>query len=293
MRSRIPGTIACAVSLLALTGCALPPARSSHDRAASQGVVIGTVTIGARADSLAYVYVDAPAAVPAEAQSHDDSGRTRVVLTNKPLSAADLARLREATWPGNDRVRGVLIDIGADSKWETQFIEPSGLTGTYGFTSSGGKAGVADGRVRGRIAVSNQNEAGVRAMRVSFDAATGAGSALDADRARALAGRWRIAHWIGAKGQVHSGDFEFARQQGKTVARARIATAGTSYVADELFEVDANGEAVQLFGVVDPDARWVADELTLTLDSTRNKLSGTVRDTGGDTTYEVQLERVR
>lgn len=272
-------------SLLTLAGCASQSARTTQDAPAPHGVAIGTVTLGDKAEPLTYVYVRAP-------EAKHESDKTRVVLTNKPLSAKDLAELQAGTWTGGDRIRGALVDFGADAEWDAQFIEPSGLTGRYGITSSGGKVGAADGRVWGRIAVSNQNESGMRSLRASFNAALDGESASDASSARALAGTWRIARWIGDKGQVHSGDLVFTKTSGGIVARARIATAGTSYVADELFEVEPSATSVRLFGVVDPDAHWVADDIVLALDATGNQLSGRAKDVGGETTEDVQFVRV-
>ena len=266
----------------ALAACATPP--GVHRRTAqavTQGVVIGTVTFDGKTEALRYVYVPVRPVANPDGDAIPNAPATRVVLTSRPLDGDALAAIAADHWNGDARIRGAVVDIASDSRWEAKFLSMAGFDGTYGITSSGGTATVTDGRVRGRIALSNQNERGIRELKVSFNAGVTSAERTTRESA-ALIGRWHIADWTQSNnGHRHTGDFDIERNEDGVVAQARIHTDGADYIAEEAFDVRFDGDAVHLFGVVDPEARWTADAMTLRFDGRKGELAGDAVDDGG------------
>ena len=55
----------------------------------------------------------------------------------------------------------------------------------------------------------------------------------------------------------------------------------TAHAVTQGVVIGFDGDAVHLFGVVDPEARWTADAMTLRFDERKGELAGDVVDDGG------------
>lgn len=255
-----------------LTSCTISP--PSHDRGGdSQGIVKGSLTVNGKAEELRYVYARQ---LPLE---EGTAAHTRVVLSEGALTDEVFGQIASDHW-GGGAVGGVVVDIGTDSKWNARFMTAFGLQDTYGFTSSGGDVKVESGRARGRIALSNQSDTGIRAFRVSFNVPLEARQVdLTKNQQKQLMDRWRIDDWRGSKGEKYVGEMEFVRRGKRLIANATIRYEKNEPIT-ETFDVVTDGDRVKLFGIVDPDARWIADNLDLKLDG--DVLSGVGIDDQGN-----------
>ena len=271
-----------------LAGCASTPPRLQSADDELHGVVIGTYSIGGKSKQFEYVYAQATSGDKAES-----AGTTRVVLAARALSSGTLSQIFADAWTGEPAAEGIVVDIGADSSWEARFMTRDGLHDTFGITSSGGEAVIEGDRARGRIALSNQSDAGLRVFRASFNAGLHATepSAPSIALAASLAGVWRIEAWKTEDGHAYGGEIDIVR-----VGRNRLrGHAIIRYDADgtrieETFDGFVDGEVVRMFGVVDPDAKWIADSLVLRMEGAA--LSGESRDEIGKAAA-VRLRKAR
>jgi hypothetical protein len=245
-----------------LSACATAPTLALDGD--SNGVVVGSLSTDGKAEPLKHVYARR---LP---QKDDGTIPIRVILSPEMLTRQVLDQISRDAWAGGE-AKGFVIDIGADSKWSARFMTSWGLQDTFGFTSSGGEAKVDEGRARGRIALSNQGDAGIRAFRVSFDIPVEISDVETNSAVKELAGHWRIDTWTATNGDKYDGDLEIFRRGRGMIGTAMIRSDKYGVVT-ESFDVSVEGNFLRLYGVVDPDAHWIAD--TFTLEAQPDKLTG-------------------
>lgn len=287
---------------------------------APTGVVAGTLTIDGKTTSLKYVYAREHAATRVDIDRLDlrhgetlEKNVISVLLSNQSLSSqlvnditGDSARI-----PSN--LIGVLltIDPSRSYHWESQFLANSERISFFGYTTTGGEApSVEAGRVKAKLALTNQDAIHQRAFLFSFDAplsrdwsaweqgllstfdGSGCGSArLFDEYKKAMPGRWVTESWRGESGFLTGGMLTVHEQVGgaQFLGTFHFVVDEVKLVVDEEVVIDCVESKIHVRGAVVPETRWAAD--TLVFDLQKNRLVGTGKDEAGRS-MQVVLKKI-
>jgi hypothetical protein len=303
---------------LMLAACSVSPMRTSIS--APTGVVAGSVTIDGTATRLRYVYARGHAASHVDIERlglhHGETienGVISVLLSNTPVSA-ELANDivgDAATIPAN--LIGILmtIDPSRENHWESQFLVNSERVSLFGYTTTGGEHPVVeDGRIKAKLALTNQDAIHRRTFLFAFDSPllwvgedwdadvlaydqAPCGSALYFDAyKKAMPGRWATESWHGESGIPTNGMLTVNEKVGEEQFLGTFHFIVESETAefDEEVVIECLDSRIHIRGAVVPETRWAADTMDFDLDGSR--LVGTGKDEAGRS-LKVVLKKIR
>lgn len=314
------------VSQLLLAGLVLISSACSTNavkkvNSAATGVVAGTLTIDGTSTRLQYVYALEHVASRVDLDRlglrHGETIEKdviNVVLVNQPLTAEIVNDIvgDKPQIPAN--LIGLLftIDPTRDYHWESQFLVNAGRVSLFGYTSSGGDAPrVEEGRIKAKLALTNQDAVHQRAFLLSFDAPlsiegsaweqgllTDYGSAscgserfMD-EYKKKIPGRWATESWHGESGMMTGGTLDVHQEVGEKqfLGTFHFVVNELKLAIDEEVVIDCVDSKVHVRGAVIPETRWAAD--TLVFDLQANRLVGTGTDEVGRS-MQVVLKKIR
>lgn len=284
----------CRAVLMALLALSVQPLA----RAETNGVVVGTLTIGGEVTKLRHVFAQRREARPADATRFElkdgeglRAGVIDLIATNEPLSDAAMADLIEQRYQGS-RIRGVwlLLDPSNAHSLRSFFLLATGaLPSAMGtaMSSSEGSAQVEHGKLTGKLAGRIQEVSTLKTYEVLFDTPLEARPfEVDPNRqtlaTEAMPGSWTIERWWAENGSATQGTLVI--DEGGTTGTFRFLLAD-GQVFEEAVTITRQGTQLRLEGRVPEGARWNPD--TLDLDLRGDLLIGKNQDTGGVTASVV------
>lgn len=287
---------------------------------APTGVVAGTLTIDGKPTSLRYVYTREHAARKVDIDRlglrHGetiDSNVISVILSNEPISGELIDGIADDTAKVPASLIGIFLTIDPSRAyhWESQFLVNSERISLFGYTTTGGDSPrIDDGRIRAKLALTNQDAIHQRAFLIAFDsplslegtawtpgfvgtsyAASCGAASLFEEYKKAMPGRWVAESWpeqngISTKatltvheevgGEQFLGTFHFVVSDGRPDIEEQVS-------------IDCVDSKVHIRGAVIPQTPWAADSFVLELHG-KNRLVGTGRDEVGRT-MQVALKK--
>jgi hypothetical protein len=287
---------------------------------APTGVVAGSITLDGKPTSLGYVYARGHAARRVDIERlglHNgetiENGVISVLLSNTPVPSERVNDIVGDTTTIPPNLIGVLltIDPSREYHWESQFLVDSERISLFGYTTTGGEAPtVEDGRIKAKLALTNQDAIHQRAFLVAFDSPLsrdgenwdGAVRAYDQASCgsalyfgaykKAMHGRWASESWLGTSGISTKATLTVDEEVGddQFLGSFHFVVEGVGAEFDEQVVIDCVDSTVRVRGAVVPGIRWAADLLDFDLQG--NRLVGTGKDEAGRT-MKVVLKKIR
>ena len=296
---RLACVIVGATLVLLFAGCAKQATKSGQVDGLASGAVAGTLTINGAATSLRYAYARRHEGRPLDVKRlglHEDQelpdGIVYVLITNRPVSEQQIARIIDDKYDGAKNLNGVLLafDPNGSHHWESQFLTDTQLISIYGMTSTGGPPlKIENGRIIGMLALQNQDAVYQRAFLVYFNAPLApAGVAWTsdignigappcgsmqafADFTRTLPGPWAIETWAGSNGNSYTGTLAVDERISSNQFHGmfHFVIGDDKPDIDEQVTLTCTDAGISVHGAVIPETRWSPDTLELELKGKR------------------------
>ncbi len=288
---------------------------------AATGVVAGNLTIDGTPTRMQYVYALEHVATRVDIDRlglrHGETIEKdviSVVLANQPLTAEIINDIVGDTTRIPAGLIGLLftIDPTRGYHWESQFLANAERISLFGYTSSGGDAPrIEVGRIKAKLALTNQDAVHRRGFLLSFDAplsiegsawehgllteygGSPCGSARFVEAYRKeMPGRWATETWRGESGMMASATLDVRQEIGEKQFLGTLHFVVNEFKLgiDEEVVIDCADSKVHVRGAVIPETRWAAD--TLVFELQENRLVGTGKDELGQS-MQVVLKKIR